>query len=102
MLSKEKMEQTINAAIVELLVEQLALYLEIRLKEHWNKIIYELASTRKSNYKLIEAFNEVINSNRRLEAYATTRQQQTQKTAELQEKEDKLLSFLIKEFSMEE
>ena len=101
MLSKEKMEQTINTAIVDTLVEQLALYLETRLKEHWDKIIFELATTRKSNYKLTEAFDRFTKSNKQIGDLLEHLQRTSQKTRALREKEDKLLSFLIKEFGME-
>lgn len=102
MLSTEKIGQAVNEKVAELLMEQIALYLETRLKEQWDKIIFELAATRKSNYQLIETFNKLIASNKRLESYVASLQNQIIKNAELQDKEDKLLSFLMKEFGMEE
>lgn len=100
MLSAEKMQTSINMKVAELIVEQLADSLKNELQEQWNKVISELVSTKKSNIQLEKAFDALIESNNRVIEFIETLQGQTQKTTDLQAKEERILDFLMQEFAI--
>ncbi len=102
MFSKEDFEFNVNSKIAEMIVERLALLLQSRMQDQWNRVVFELASTRKTMERTKEALAQTNKLSNQIQKLTEQLQRDTQKTRSLREKEDRLLTFLLKEFGMEE
>lgn len=67
MLSQEELKQSMNKHLASLIVEQLSVNMETRMQKQWDTVVFELASTRKSNESLKKTVVELREALRRLE-----------------------------------
>ncbi len=70
MLSKEQIEKAVNEQLAQAISEQVF----TRLQEHWNQIINELASTRRSNAQLSQRLEQLENQ---MKTLTTTKEEIT-------------------------
>lgn len=102
MITEEKLRESVDLHLANLLADQVYQRLKEDLQDQWNTVISELVNTRKTLERTKEALNQSETLSKQVQHLAAQLDQRQQKKRELQEKEDKLLTFLIHELGMEE
>jgi len=102
MLSKEKLQDIIDNHIAEALAEQVFTRIQSSLQEQWDKVVYELASTRKNNERMKESIGSLVDYTRRLEALIERLEAKTKISEENQRKATEILRVATKELGLSE
>lgn len=102
MINEQELQKSINVHIANLMSEQIYRRVKEDLQTQWDTIVNELVSNRKTLRQTQEMLLQNQTLVEQLQTLVDTLQTRAEKTKKLQEKEDHLLSHLIKEFGMEE
>lgn len=102
MLSKEKLQEALEVRVAELMAEQVYQRLKTDLQEQWDKVIYELATTRKNNEHLKESIGNFINYTNRLQELIQQLEAKEKITTENQRKAAEILKAATKEMGLSE
>ncbi len=97
MMSKEKLQESMDAHYSRLVAEQLACLFTEKFQRQWDTVVEELANTRRTNEYTKEALAAMAQSNRRLEALVTSLEAAVSASAVNQQKAAHLLTEALKE-----
>ena len=97
---QEEIRDVMNEAIAKKLAEKVMDKVNIKLRQQWVTVVSELVSTRKANRELTAQINRMTQFVQHVEKLLAKRDVEATKNKVLQQKEERILNFLVNEFGI--